>query len=150
MEKGAGASSGFGTAHDAAVHAVGITAPTRRKPKRTAAQKETYVTFDALPPHQRDNKYILGYYRSNYSVKKSLRSLFQLHNETGNIWTHLIGTRATCGSTGEIPRNGRAGWSPRGVVVRGCPSPPRKVHRPAAGCSLKRGTRTRRAAPRGV
>eukprot|EP01097_Dermamoeba_algensis_P003212 TRINITY_DN2285_c0_g4_i1.p1 TRINITY_DN2285_c0_g4~~TRINITY_DN2285_c0_g4_i1.p1 ORF type:complete len:376 (-),score=48.70 TRINITY_DN2285_c0_g4_i1:123-1250(-) len=35
--------------------------------------------------------YILGHYRTDYSVVNCLRSLFQFHNETWNIWTHLLG-----------------------------------------------------------
>ena len=27
----------------------------------------------------------------NYSGKQTIRSLFSLHNETGNIWSHFIG-----------------------------------------------------------
>lgn len=41
--------------------------------------------------HLRDNPHILNYYRSGYGFRRSLKSLFALHNETGNIWTHLIG-----------------------------------------------------------
>jgi adiponectin receptor len=44
-----------------------------------------------MQEHLKDNPHILNYYRSGYNFKKSLRSLFSLHNETGNIWTHLVG-----------------------------------------------------------
>ena len=37
-------------------------------------------------------KYILTGYRTNYkTMKKTFKSLFEFHNETINIWTHLIG-----------------------------------------------------------
>lgn len=39
-----------------------------------------------------DNEYILKGYRVHYiTVPRILRSLFRLHNETFNIWSHLIG-----------------------------------------------------------
>lgn len=44
-----------------------------------------------LQDHLKDNPHILSYYRANYNFRRSLRSLFGIHNETGNIWTHLIG-----------------------------------------------------------
>ena len=38
------------------------------------------------------NKYILNGYRINYDTwGATLCSLFQLHNETINVWTHFIG-----------------------------------------------------------
>ncbi|CAI5958806.1 unnamed protein product [Closterium sp. NIES-64] len=47
--------------------------------------------FSALPDYLRDNEYIHGYYRANWPLKHTLWSIFHIHNETGNIWTHLIG-----------------------------------------------------------
>lgn len=39
------------------------------------------------------NKFIETGYRLNYNtVGKSLRSIFQWHNETSNIWSHLLGS----------------------------------------------------------
>ena len=41
----------------------------------------------------RDNEYIIRGYRINFnSPRKILKSLFMIHNETVNVWTHLIGT----------------------------------------------------------
>ncbi|EQC30711.1 hypothetical protein SDRG_11470 [Saprolegnia diclina VS20] len=39
-----------------------------------------------------DNSYIHHGYRLHYSLKESFFSLFELHNETMNVWTHLIGS----------------------------------------------------------
>ena len=47
--------------------------------------------FADLPDYLRDNEYITRYYRADYSVRESLASLFRVHNETGNIWSHLAG-----------------------------------------------------------
>lgn len=39
-----------------------------------------------------DNEYIQRGYRINFNTKRSLcKSLFMLHNESVNVWSHLIG-----------------------------------------------------------
>lgn len=48
-------------------------------------------TIDEVPYYLRDNAYVRRYYRAYYSTKQCLQSLFHLHNETLNIWTHLLG-----------------------------------------------------------
>lgn len=53
--------------------------------------KHQLVEFSALPAHLRDNNYILGHYRVDWSVKRALFSIFEMHNETFNVWTHLVG-----------------------------------------------------------
>jgi adiponectin receptor len=47
--------------------------------------------FDEIPTWQRDNDFIHGSYRAFYTTPMIFRSIFAIHNETGNIWTHLIG-----------------------------------------------------------
>lgn len=43
-------------------------------------------------PHEVYNDYIVSGYRINYSTwTLTLKSLFQLHNESVNVWTHLFG-----------------------------------------------------------
>jgi adiponectin receptor len=37
------------------------------------------------------NQHIHTGYRVNYTFRMLLRSLFMVHNETGNVWTHLLG-----------------------------------------------------------
>eukprot|EP00250_Pteridium_aquilinum_P025081 c30127_g1_i1 orf=3-311(-) len=54
-------------------------------------QKYHLVEFHALPDYLRDNEYILTHYRANWPLKQTLWSIFAIHNETLNIWTHLIG-----------------------------------------------------------
>ncbi|KAJ9529754.1 hypothetical protein QJQ45_014532 [Haematococcus lacustris] len=38
-----------------------------------------------------DNSFLRAYYRQELSVSNALRSIFSWHNETMNIWTHLLG-----------------------------------------------------------
>jgi adiponectin receptor len=47
--------------------------------------------IDEIPEWMTDNKYILGSYRAGYTLKMCLRSIFSWHNETMNVWTHLLG-----------------------------------------------------------
>ncbi|CAJ2501477.1 Uu.00g043300.m01.CDS01 [Anthostomella pinea] len=67
----------------------------------TAKQVESKLTstllvlWDDLPAWRRDNAYLLsGYRRHSNSYLASLKSLFYLHNETVNIWTHVLGALA--------------------------------------------------------
>ncbi|KAM3448613.1 hypothetical protein MY3296_007646 [Beauveria thailandica] len=51
--------------------------------------------WDDLPAWRRDNAYILGGYRQiRGSYSHAARSLLYLHNESVNIWTHLLGAVA--------------------------------------------------------
>jgi adiponectin receptor len=53
---------------------------------------ESLLQIKDVPPWQQDNKYILGGYRPlSNSYPRSLRSLLYLHNQTVNIYTHLLG-----------------------------------------------------------
>ncbi|KAF8400600.1 hypothetical protein HHK36_013899 [Tetracentron sinense] len=64
-----------------------------KRKKRTRKNRYRYglVSFRELPEYMKDNEYILGYYRANWPLKKALFSVFRWHNETINIWTHLMG-----------------------------------------------------------
>jgi len=42
-------------------------------------------------PYYLQSKHILSHYRMNFSSGLAFRSLFHLHNETWNIWTHILG-----------------------------------------------------------
>ena len=64
-------------------------------PRRRKGNALKLAAFHSLPESLRDNEYITRYYRVNYSGKQTIRSLFGLHNETGNIWTHFLGELQT-------------------------------------------------------
>jgi adiponectin receptor len=53
---------------------------------------DALIHYKDIPPWRQDNKYILGGYRRlSNSYSKSLQSLLYLHNQTVNIYTHLLG-----------------------------------------------------------
>ncbi|KAM7537601.1 hypothetical protein Aperf_G00000068996 [Anoplocephala perfoliata] len=50
------------------------------------------VHYSKLPDWLRDNDYLLWGHRPQLaSFQLCFRSIFRIHTETGNIWTHLIG-----------------------------------------------------------
>uniref|UniRef100_A0A665WYD8 Progestin and adipoQ receptor family member IVb n=1 Tax=Echeneis naucrates TaxID=173247 RepID=A0A665WYD8_ECHNA len=46
------------------------------------------LDFAKTPPHLQFNKYVLTGYRPVSTAQECLRSLFYMHNELGNIYTH--------------------------------------------------------------
>ncbi|KAJ1703609.1 hypothetical protein LUZ63_003388 [Rhynchospora breviuscula] len=69
----------------------------REKGKRRKAKKEQkskkcrLLRYDELPDYMKENEFILNYYRCEWPLTKAFFSLFSWHNETINIWTHLLG-----------------------------------------------------------
>ncbi|GAB2231800.1 hypothetical protein Drorol1_Dr00010812 [Drosera rotundifolia] len=53
--------------------------------------KYQLVEYGSLPGYLKDNEFIQGYYRAEWPLKQTLLSIFSIHNETLNVWTHLIG-----------------------------------------------------------
>lgn len=53
--------------------------------------KYQLIEYHSLPYFLRDNEFILGHYRSEWPLKQVFLSIFSIHNETLNVWTHLIG-----------------------------------------------------------
>ncbi|KAG1473901.1 hypothetical protein G6F56_000677 [Rhizopus delemar] len=49
------------------------------------------LMYDELPTPWQNNQYILSGYRFLNTAADCWYSLFYVHNETGNIWTHLLG-----------------------------------------------------------
>ncbi|WVZ56089.1 hypothetical protein U9M48_006669 [Paspalum notatum var. saurae] len=61
--------------------------------RRGARRRKRYglVEYRALPAYLRDNEYIHRHYRCEWPLPQVLLSAFSIHNETLNVWTHLIG-----------------------------------------------------------
>lgn len=67
-----------------------LTATAKKVEKRV--EKALTVLWDDLPPWQQDNHYIISGYRpASASFWKSFASLSYLHNESVNIYSHLLG-----------------------------------------------------------
>ena len=62
-----------------------------KKAEKTAKDALT-ILWDEIPGWMRDNHYIItGYRLQSNSYWKSASSLTYLHNESVNIWTHILG-----------------------------------------------------------
>ncbi|CAO2822614.1 unnamed protein product [Amaranthus hypochondriacus] len=59
--------------------------------KKSNKKEYKLVGFHELPSYMKDNEFILKYYRAEWPLKQAFFSLFQWHNETLNVWTHLLG-----------------------------------------------------------
>jgi len=58
-------------------------------------EEKLTVLWNEVDTWQQDNHYIVSGYRpASNSYRKSAGSLFYLHNESVNIWTHLLGSLA--------------------------------------------------------
>ena len=58
--------------------------------QRIGSDLMTLVSRDRAPEHARYD-FILNGYRKTMPWPRALGSLFKMHNETFNVWTHLIG-----------------------------------------------------------
>lgn len=50
------------------------------------------ISFNECPEYLKDNDYIRGGYRAHFTYQQARESLFYLHNEFLNVWTHLLGS----------------------------------------------------------
>jgi len=63
------------------------------KAEEIARRVWTAVHHQHLPAWLRDNDYLVHGHRPQlHSFAECFRSIFRIHTETGNIWTHLIGS----------------------------------------------------------
>lgn len=59
--------------------------------KEKNGRKYGLLSFHELPEYMKDNEFIVNYYRANWPLRQVFFSLFRWHNETLNVWTHLLG-----------------------------------------------------------
>ncbi|KAI9024674.1 hemolysin-III related-domain-containing protein [Hyaloraphidium curvatum] len=89
----------------------------------SATNPHGLLRFEDLPAWLRDNFYIITGYRPELSTYTAcLRSIFYVHNESGNIWTHLFGAALFVGLAaytyaGVFPALGAADWRDAGVFA---------------------------------
>ena len=48
-------------------------------------------TYRDAPEWSVHNQYIHTGYRTNFTFKDAFKSVLMVHNETANIWTHILG-----------------------------------------------------------
>lgn len=71
----------------------------KQRASKLPQDKETLVKkvenkiydYNSIPEWLRDNEYILRGYRVGLTYKECIKSIFLIHNETSNIWTHFLG-----------------------------------------------------------
>lgn len=76
---------------DALLSKLGMQAWGKVKKKEVEKKQYRLVDYHACPDYLKDNEFILSHYRADFSYSQALSSLFKWHNETVNIWTHLLG-----------------------------------------------------------
>lgn len=62
-----------------------------RKRRQQQQQEYRLVSYEELPEYMKENEFILNHYRSEWPLLHAFLSVFSWHNETINIWTHLLG-----------------------------------------------------------
>lgn len=55
-----------------------------------SCQRYQLLAYEHIPEWLRDNRYIKKGYRANIGWRHSVESVCHLHNETVNVWSHLI------------------------------------------------------------
>ena len=64
----------------------------KAQPHPANHQDDALLTWNEILPWQKDNRFITSHYRpASFSFIRSAKSLGWLHNQTVNIYTHLIG-----------------------------------------------------------
>ncbi|GJN30609.1 hypothetical protein PR202_gb18928 [Eleusine coracana subsp. coracana] len=88
---------------------------------RCCGHKYELIGYEALPEFLKHNEFVLDYYRSEWPIKQALLSVFSVHNETINVWTHLIGffvflALTVCAAT-MVPMEYEASSSPHMTIT---------------------------------
>uniref|UniRef100_A0ACD5Y619 Uncharacterized protein n=1 Tax=Avena sativa TaxID=4498 RepID=A0ACD5Y619_AVESA len=62
-----------------------------RNGKQQKKQNLELIGYESLPEWLKDNEFIHGYYRCEWPMRETILSVFSIHNETLNVWSHLAG-----------------------------------------------------------
>lgn len=63
----------------------------KQTPKEAVKDEQFIGNYQQAPEFARDNQFINEGYRINFNTPKKIwKSLFMVHNQTMNIWTHLL------------------------------------------------------------
>jgi adiponectin receptor len=74
-------------------HTVDQVSTTEGTPLLRKTEEKPLIGWDDLPDWSKDNEYIhAGFRPISNSYWKCFQSCFYAHNETGNIYTHLLAT----------------------------------------------------------
>ena len=60
----------------------------KKEKKRT---ENGLAHYEELPDFLKDNDFVRSWYRRESTPRAAVESLWRLHNETGNIWSHALG-----------------------------------------------------------
>merc|ERR1712130_11990 len=63
-----------------------------RKAGMVGCRSYELVNYEDLPLFLQHNKGIASFYRPYLTAKQTIQSLFDFHNESLNVWTHLLGS----------------------------------------------------------
>lgn len=74
-------------------------ADAKRRSSTKMGESGRLLSYLELPDYMKDNEYIKNYYRAEWPLKLAFFSLFRWHNETLNVWTHLVGFAVFLGLT---------------------------------------------------
>uniref|UniRef100_A0A0D9XZR9 Uncharacterized protein n=1 Tax=Leersia perrieri TaxID=77586 RepID=A0A0D9XZR9_9ORYZ len=92
------------------------------KKKKKKDKKCELITYEELPDWLKDNEFIHGYYRCEWPMKETILSIFSIHNETLNVWSHLIGFLLflclTIFTAMVIPSDGRSNFARSNTTMR--------------------------------
>src|SRR6218665_796627 len=92
-----GPSTGEETGRNAEPSRFAILAKAEELAKRIWAAGWLVVHHNHLPKWLRDNDFLVkGHRPPMNSFWKCFKSVFRVHTETGNIWTHLLGQCISC------------------------------------------------------
>ena len=66
-------------------------AAAKKKESKEEEEESDLAHYEELPDFLKDNDFVRSWYRRESTPRAAAASLWRLHNETGNIWSHALG-----------------------------------------------------------